>query len=371
MKIAFCIRPGYDTPIGGDAVQMLKTKEYLEKNYHLSIDIITTPDKISIKYDIIHVFNFSTYEITKKFIQKAIEFNIPVVSSPIYWDYSYASTASLFNLLPNLNHLDELTINILKKITCFTGKVFSKPTIMSSSFKKSSKWIYKKSQIVAPNSQEEADLLLKWINIKEKSKLRIVYNANETISTQSEIDEDSFFKKHNIPKGYILQVGRIEYCKNQLNLVASLMETPEIPIVFVGKIVDTRYFNKIQRLSKKRGNVYYIDSVSHSEISKFYQYAKIHVLLSLRESPGLVNIEALSNRCPIITSDERFLPVKTYFPNQPYIVNPLNIKEIKERILSAYIDRKMASFDIKKFSWDTVSEQTYSIYDEVLSNKNV
>ena len=366
MKVAFCIRPEYRNPLGGDAIQMLKTKEYLEKKYDILIDILTSPDEISEKYDIVHVFNFSTYKISRLFIDKAVKLGISVVSSPIYWDYSYASTSKLFNIVPFLNSINKLSINIFKKTVQLIGIFLARPVGVSLRFKKNAIWMYKNSTILAPNSIEEAKLLLKWINIDTLEKIRVVYNATEKAENQLELDSDIFHKKYNIPKDYILQVGRIEFCKNQINLVSALMNHPEIPIVFVGNIFDFSFYKKLKKLAIKRGNVYFIDAVPHDEISSFYRYAKIHVLLSLRESPGLVNIEALSYNCPIVISDERFLPVETYFSNQPYVINPLNTEEIRNVILDAYLQRKISAFDFNMFSWNTVAEQTYDIYKEVL-----
>jgi len=369
MKIAFCNRPNYDNPLGGDAIQMLKTKEYLEANYDVNIDIITDPAEINTGYDIVHIFNFVTYKISKKFIKRALIFNIPVVSSPIYWDYSFASTSKLFYLLSFPTHLSENTTYFLKKIVGFMGSVSLRPVGVSSVFKRYAKWMFEHSDIVAPNSEEEAKLLLEWIKKEDVSKkIRIVYNATEIKDNQTEsnVTESSFLKKYNIPKDYILQVGRIEYCKNQINLISALKENPEIPIVFIGRVIENIYYNKIRKLAIKRGNVHFIDAVPHNEISDFFKFAKVHVLLSLRESPGLVNIEALANGCPIVISDERFLPVNTYFSNQPYVVNPLNIKNIKEVILSAYKNRVLSTFDFEKFSWNTVANQTVNIYKEIL-----
>ena len=368
MRVAFCIRPEYNKPLGGDAIQMLKTKMYLEKNYNIQIDILTEPKEISKVYNIVHVFNFSTYKISRKFIERASVCGIPVVSSPIYWDYSYASTAKLFYLFPFLNHLDEFTINIFTKIIKLIGYILAKPIGVSFLFKQNAKWMFENSNIIAPNSIEEAELLIRWIKVDNLDKIRVVYNATNLAKSEVEIDKNLFHEKYSIPKDYILQVGRIEYCKNQLNLIFSLKNNPGIPIVFVGKIVDRLYYTKLHRIAKKRGNVYFIDAVDHSEISLFFKFAKLHVLLSLRESPGLVNIEALSNDCPIVISNEKFLPIKTYFPNQPYVVNPLNIEEIKEIVLKAYQYREIAPFDFEKFSWDTVSNQTYNIYKEILKN---
>lgn len=373
MRIAYCIRPDYEKLMGGDVIQMLKTKEHLEKNFDVLIDIITNPDQITNEYNIVHVFNFSTYKISRVYIKKAVLLNIPVVSSPIYWDYSYASTAKLFYLFSFLKRLDEPVIHRLKKMAQVVGYVSQKPVGVSGIFKRNARQMFENSKIVAPNSAEEGDLLLKWIGIKNGAdKIRVVYNATETVEngTIPTIEENEFLQKYGIPQNYILQVGRIEYCKNQINLIAALENDPGIPIVFVGKVFDHTYYKKLKRMADKRGNVFFIDAVPHSEISHFFKYARLHVLLSLRESPGLVNIEALANDCPIVTSDERFLPVKTYFYNQPYIANPLDINEVKNVILDAYSNRVIRPFDFEKFSWYTVSKQTYAIYQETLNSES-
>ena len=44
MKIAFCNRPKWNDPLGGDGVQMLKTKEALEAIYNVESDIVTKAD---------------------------------------------------------------------------------------------------------------------------------------------------------------------------------------------------------------------------------------------------------------------------------------------------------------------------------------
>jgi glycosyltransferase involved in cell wall biosynthesis len=369
MKVAFCIRANYDNPMGGDVIQMLKTKDYLEKNYDVEIVILTNANGVTADYDLVHVFNFSTYDFSIKFIEKAVEENIPIVSSPIYWDYSYASTGKLFYFLKFSNRVNEKTINVLKKIVQLIGLVIPKPIGVSKKFRRKARWMFDNSNIIAPNSIEEGRLLLKWMKIKDTSdKIRVVYNATDMNKKKVEIEpnEEEFLKKYGIPKDYILQVGRIEFCKNQLNLIAALMDNPEIPIVFVGKIFDQLYYKKLRKIAVQRGNVYFIDAVPYSEIAFFFQFARLHVLLSLRESPGLVNIEALANDCPIVISDERFLPVKTYFPNQPYVVNPLDISAIRRNILDAYRNRVLKPFDFEKFSWNTVSQQTYNIYKELL-----
>ena len=88
MRIAYCIREKYEN--GGDGIQAIKTKEYLVKKYNVNIDIITNPNQLDASYDLVHIFNYATTDLSKAFFNKALELKLKIVSSPIYWDYSYS-----------------------------------------------------------------------------------------------------------------------------------------------------------------------------------------------------------------------------------------------------------------------------------------
>ena len=46
------------------------------------------------------------------------------------------------------------------------------------------------------------------------------------------------------------------------------------------------------KLGKKRGNTFFLGEISHDDIYPYYSKAKVHVLPSFRESPGLSTLEA-------------------------------------------------------------------------------
>lgn len=365
IKIAFCNRPSYDKPLGGDAIQMLQTKKHLEESYNLKIDIVTDANDITSDYALVHVFNFLTYKVTAKFIKRAKQLNIPVVSSCIYWDYSYASACILYKILGYPSYLNYRHLRFIRSLLHAISFVSPKPTGISRIFRTHVCKFIKDSAIIAPNSKEEGDLLLKFAGITDNSKIRVIYNG-VSIKNNNIIPEKTFFSMYQIPRNYILQVGRIEGLKNQLNLVYALKDNPEIPIVFIGEEFDKKYVNRLRSLSEARGNVFFLGKIPHEDIASFYRYAALHVLLSLRESPGLVSLEACSLQCPIVLSTSQFLPLKTYFEGAPYVADPLNIQNIKDTVLKAYRERSVYSIDLSRFSWDNVANQTFQVYKELL-----
>ena len=55
MKVLFCVRHNFHDSPGGAQVQILKTKEYLEKT-GVICDLVVTPDNIDFdQYDIVHL----------------------------------------------------------------------------------------------------------------------------------------------------------------------------------------------------------------------------------------------------------------------------------------------------------------------------
>lgn len=373
MRIAYCIREKYEN--GGDGIQAIKTKEYLVKKYNVNIDIITNPNQLDASYDLVHIFNYATTDLSKAFFNKALELKLKIVSSPIYWDYSYSIMPLYMYFWCDKNFISECFIQFHRffhSIISLLPKSLIKEsyTNVSSRFKRHIRFFVKNSELILPNSYEEGELCCSFAGINdEKSKIRVVYNGVD-VSGVKILGREEFFSKYNIPQNYILQVGRVEYPKNQMNLISAMMDFPEIPIVIVGTPNEKYpYVHKLRKLAAKRGNVYFLEHVTHDEVYSFYYYAKIHVLLSMRESPGLVNLEALSQGCPIVISDERCLPVKTYFKENFISVNPFDKKKIKNAIMRAY-EMEHKKVDLSEFSWEKVADQTYAAYSELLNGSS-
>ena len=259
-KIALCIRKSFQSRLGGDSIQVMKTKEFLEKKFDVLCDFITDPKMITGDYSIVHVFNYSLYNDARAYFEAAKRLKIPIVSSSIYWDYQYASIGVIYKLLNYKLKLNERNAKITIILARLIAALINKPVGLSRELKHSINYFIKESDVVSPNSKEEGELVCKYagVNYDEvKDKIGVVINATDEQQAYPIVD---VCEKYSIPRDFVLQVGRVEFIKNQLNLLIALKDNPEIPIVIVGRHVDEKYSKRLKAITKERGNVYFIES---------------------------------------------------------------------------------------------------------------
>ena len=372
MKVALCIRKDYLEKHGGDSVQLLHTKAWMERLFQVETIIVTDPGQLDRSFDIIHIFNLATRETTAAYFDKAKSLGIKTALSTIFWDYTYQATkdfASAINyriydfpgLVPLFVQLDKLT-----------ALIFSKPRIISSSFRHFVMDCLNQADHLLPNSIEELQHAADFARLEAKKlihKTTVVLNATEP--GKYSFMED-FHEVYQLPRNYILQVGRIEYIKNQLVVIEALKKDPEMPVVFLGRPNGEKYFKIVKEKAEGRGNVFFRDEVPHNDIHLFYKNARLHVLPSLRESPGLVNLEALQNGCPIVVSNKNFLPFDTYFRGIATAVDPLSPASVRDGIMKELcMKRDMPSIKQlvkERFSWEQAARQTYQAYQAMLKD---
>lgn len=362
MKIAFCMSEHFFTTGGGGRIQILKTKEYLEKLYKdVSISIIHEADNINSDFDIVHIFNLADLDLNMTFIKAAKNVNAKIYLSTIYWDYKYLILTGMFSKIFGYDY-NTLIFNIENSLGKIISFFMGRPEYLNPKTKNKYIEILNKVDYLLPNSTEEGEKLLEYCNLNSssyKNKIIPIVNAVENVVSADKFDLNL--------KNYVLEVGRIEPAKNQLKLVLALRDK-KLPIVFLGHdyFPNSKYSKKLHKIAKKRGNVFFFDQVPYNQVHSFYENASVHILPSLRESPGLVSLEALLNGCKIVVCNDKFTPVNSYFKDIATIINPLSKKAIKNGI-NAEIN-KQRDFDkikeniINKFTWNNTAIETYEAY---------
>ncbi|RNC86052.1 MAG: glycosyltransferase family 1 protein [Balneola sp.] len=160
--------------------------------------------------------------------------------------------------------------------------------------------------------------------------------------------EDKFFnsERENIgaanfmskfPQDYILYVGSMDPRKNILRLLQAwekLSLNTDIKLCVVGANQHSLARLKFNSIPK---NVIFTGYVDDQELLFLYRNAHCFIYPSLYEGFGLPPLEAMSQKCPVITSDIR--PIRDIIGNEAAIfVDPLNVADIVEKIESVILD---------------------------------
>ncbi len=376
MKIAFLTRKNlYEVP-GGDTTQITKTMASLQKLHSVKIDLISSFNELkNNNYEIIHIFDLNNFSST--LISEIKKHKVKIVLTPIIWDLSHAKyvsfLASKLGLYPNNHKFYNSKDGFIKFLRFKDTLTFKEKSFGSFKYIKLKRDVINNIDLVLPNSEEELNFISSYYNLnshKLKGKAEIIPNAVD-IDLSSRCNNKNFLLPDSL-NDYVIQVARIEPVKNQLNVVKALYNNPEFPIVFIGKFENKKfkkYYEELIKISKLRGNVYFIENVPHEDIFKYYQKAKVHVLPSYRESPGLSSLEALIKGCEIVVSSEEYCPINYYeFNKYGHICDPYDLESIKNAVIKAYTNpRNIIDKQYKyKFSYKNVADKTFNAYESLL-----
>ena len=390
LQIIFANRKDCFEKRGGDTVQMENTKLFLEKMFPIEITVCLTAEEIENHKDakIVHIFNIQTINETNEFIKAAKKSNKKVVLSTIYWnltDTYYVKYLGFLGLYPiNLPAFYKILLiksfNIFIKYTPSLKKRFSdyikKGLYTTKEYTMTRKYALKEADLLLPNSVEEMELCANDFGFDIeyiKNKSVVIPNATDFLERMQ--DGETETQKLDLPEKYVFTAGRIDTTKNQYNIIRALFNDKDIGIVIAGRIQDPKTYNRIKDIADKRGNVFFIPQLKHSELIAIYKNALCHCLPSFYDTTGLVNLEALLCGTRIVVSNETYCPVKFYeFDNYGETCDPYDINSIRNAILKVINNNQkveLSSEYIYKISYDNVAKLTFQAYQNLLGNKTM
>lgn len=384
IQIIFANRKDCFEKPGGDTVQMMKTKEYLEKNHPVEIFICTAPEDFK-KYPdakIVHIFNLETISETNEYIKFAKSLNKKVVLSTIHWNFleEYFVKYLEFLSIPPINCPEFFKKCIISFFNIFIILIptlrkkyenyIQKGMFCTKKYKKTRQEAIKNADLLLPNSTEEMLLCAKDFNFPKEfieKKSIVVPNATEILSQLNNNTEEI---EVNLPQKYVVIVGRIDSTKNQYNLIRALFNDSNIGIVIVGRIQSEKTYKRIKKLSDKRGNVYFIPQIAQKNLIKIYKNAICHILPSFYDTTGLVNLEALLCGTPIVVSNSKYCPVSYYeFDKYGEICDPYSTTSIRKAIFNIINKNKKIQLSNEykyKISYENVASSTFNAYYKLI-----
>lgn len=381
MKILLINRADLLEKFGGDSIKTLKTKEYLEKN-GIKVDLMLGNQKdVDFRdYDLVHIFNLQNIKLTPWWIKKAKLGKKPIVLSTIWWRAQntikylykiYREYHPRHKRYPKYHPRHYLSLKFLEKIwgESLSLKIFQNLHKLRFFYKE--RYSVKNVDRLITESNSEIEEMASYFNIPDLfKKSTIIPNGISEEFIKNQIIEINLTK--NLPKDFVLTVGRIDPIKNQLNILKALIEEKEIPLVFVGSktgpISYEGYIKEFEVFSKKRRNVYWFDNVPQSQLKEFYQKARVYCQPSVWETLGMTIFEAALFGCNLVITTEG--GAKDYFKDKAFYCDPFDLNSIKKAILLALKSPKnnrLQNYVKENFTWDKIALKILEVYQEVLS----
>jgi len=234
------------------------------------------------------------------------------------------------------------------------------------------KYVLRQVKMVITPSRYTKDLVHKYYGLRE-SKVQAIPLAIDKVACQY---------KDEVPaqSPYILYVGRINEMKNISQIIKSYLiarNTLDIDLIIVGN--DKEKFDYMLEETKcdadTKSKIKFYQNVSEVEKNKLMNNAELFLYPTLFEGFGFPPLEAMSNGCPVIVSDNSSFP--EVCANAAYYVDPKNEKEIANGIVEVLTNHALKAQLIKKglervqlFSWRETALEHMNVLKSILYEPN-
>jgi glycosyltransferase involved in cell wall biosynthesis len=219
------------------------------------------------------------------------------------------------------------------------------------------------ADVVLPNSNAEADQLAGLFGVP-LDRVRVVPNG--VLPSFGTASPDSFRERWG-PAPFVLTVGRIERRKNTMGVIRAVGALG-LPLIHVGDPVPGRgdYARECRRSGE--GFVTWLGKLDHDDplLASVYAAARVFVLPSWFETPGLAALEAALAGCAVAITP--YGSTREYFGGLVAYSRPHRVEEIRRAIWSCWergSDSRLAPRVATHYLWPNVAQITAEVYDQV------
>lgn len=366
MKVLFQSRKTLFSAPGGDTTQILKTKEYLEKlGVEVDVSLELTPDVSN--YDIVHVFNLMRPQELYLQVRNAKKYGKKVALSTIYGPYEEYEKKARGGILQVLNNLLSITqIEYLKVIArAVLNFEFSKGTViyLLNGHKRLQRKIIKMVDVFLPNSDSEMERVAKDFGLKDYNYVSVANAVDINKFNYEKVSVDSELEKY---RDCVLCVSRIEGRKNQLNVIKACCDLP-YKFVFIGKAGANfkKYYENCKSIANE--NMYFLGQIEHEKLPQFYKLAKVHILASWMETPGLSTLEAGVMKTNVVVTKKG--DTEDYFKEYAFYCEPDDLESIRKAVVDAFeapFNEGLYHRILENYKWEDTAAQTLSGYKSII-----
>lgn len=322
MRIFFNTYPAAFQCPGGGEIQLLKSKEALERRGH-EVVLFNQWEHGLVTADVLHQFSVQggTYNICAY----ARGHGIPLVVSPILWLGEYVDQYPMSEIA----------------------------------------YILSSADVICPNSQAEADRFVRHFDVPAE-RYHVTHNGVDAMFFD-EVAAHEFRSRFGIQGDFALCVGNIECRKNQKVLVEAAANTG-VHVVLIGNVREYSYFSELKTLFPDKFS--YLGHLEHDDpaLRSAYAACSVFALPSVLETPGLAALEAAAAGAPLVVTSEGC--TQEYFGENAIYVDPKSVSSVAQGILTALTEERGArnlADRVAGFTWDNVAEELEAAYLKAIS----
>lgn len=365
MKILFAISTYEDiksSAMGSERAMWGAARALTDRGHEVTLtNILHSAPDWDQGYDVVHLWNASGQKGSYLLImQMARLLYKPAFLTPIFWP------------------IDEIKAQMVQ-ILDLKGKETEIQEDNFSTYLAGLRLMFAEAEWLLPNAKIELEKVgehlgdLQCQNGPIEQRYTVVPNG---VNVENEIlpalADDSLFPKlieEKLGERFVLCVGRIEVRKNQHRLLQAMEEIweedPDLQLVLVGAM-ETKYLSTFQDNLKGK-NVLICPEGPPEAILKLMKRCKIHILVSLLETPGLVSLEAAAMGRNIVVADRG--SVREYFGDEAFYCDPLDPGSIATAIKAAIDSPELpvlAERVRRDYSYRRIAESLEQVYETAL-----
>lgn len=369
MRVLMQSRKNFFSLPGGDTVQLMKTKEQLERlGVEVDISLDFEPDLST--YDIVHLSNVTRIQETYLQMKNAKKQGKRVALSTIFWpmdEFEKEGQKGIRKVIGSVLSIDgeEKLKAVARYIKDEESRNTATKNLWRIGYSKMQNYVVNNADYFLPNSEMEMDEFVKRFGI-EKQRYTVIPNAidKEIAQMQRKNPVPEEFMKY---KGAVICVGRIETRKNQLALLQAL-EGSDYTVILVGKPSDNqpKYYEAIKSLIDKNPNFIHIPQIENSKLYALYKVCRVSALPSWLDTPGLVSLEAAAMGCNLAISSRG--STTEYFKSFAEYCEPDDLASIRKAVDQAYKKEKSQELQdliLSEYTWEIAAKKTLEGYEEL------
>lgn len=341
---------------GGDTVVLEHLRDGLTaRGCNVTVDLTGHADTRN--YDLVHLFNFATPDITRERAEAAVKAGVPYVVTTLYEE------------VPEFHNQSQAMATRLKEYVArnqdkdFWEKYKINLSLVPRAARFDNDWVAAHAAALFANGESEKKAIERDY---PRAKSPVVIPLGHEVGAQ--MGPEAFIKEYGITD-FVLCVGRFESRKNQLMLLKAL-ENSDLTVVFAsGGFTYQPDYTEAIRSFKRKGRTIVLDRLSPEMLSSAYAACRVHVLASWFELPGLVSLEAAAHGKNVVAT--RTGTTADYLGSSAFYCLPWDEDSIEAAVMAAYYaPAKSGLREIAgRCTWNATIDQTLSAYESVLGIK--